>query len=83
VRHAGSTAITVTLGAGAADGDVHLVIADDGVGMPAGSRHGGGHGLRSMHGRAETIGAKLDIGPGPGGRGTAVALALPHPGGTP
>jgi signal transduction histidine kinase len=83
VRHAGSTAITVTLGAGAADGDVQLVIADDGVGMPAGSRHGGGHGLRSMHGRAETIGAKLDIGPGPGGRGTAVALALPHPGGTP
>jgi signal transduction histidine kinase len=86
VRHASSTAITVTLGAGAAGpggGDVRLVIADDGVGMPAGSRNGGGHGLRSMHGRAETIGAKLDIGPGPGGRGTAVALALPHPGGTP
>jgi signal transduction histidine kinase len=80
VRHAGCSAITVTL-ASAAEA-VTLVIADDGVGMPARPRPGG-HGLRSMHGRAETIGARLDIGPGPGGRGTAVALALPHPGGSP
>ncbi|WCB94663.1 hypothetical protein DSM104299_03401 [Baekduia alba] len=80
VRHAGSSAITVTLAS--APEAVTLVIADDGVGMPARPRPGG-HGLRSMHGRAETIGAQLDIGPGPGGRGTAVALALPHPGGTP
>jgi signal transduction histidine kinase len=78
VRHAGCTAITVTL-AGAPDG-VLLEIADDGVGMPDGPRPGG-HGLRSMHGRAETIGARLRIGPGPEGRGTSVALALPHPGG--
>jgi signal transduction histidine kinase len=80
VRHAGCSAITVTL-ASAPDA-VTLVIADDGVGMPT-APHPGGHGLRSMHGRAETIGASLDIGPGPGGRGTAVALALPHPGGSP
>jgi signal transduction histidine kinase len=80
VRHAGCSAITVTL-ATATEG-ITLVIADDGVGMPAEPRPGG-HGLRSMHGRAETIGARLDIGPGPGGRGTAVALALPHPGGSP
>jgi signal transduction histidine kinase len=80
VRHAGCTAISVTL-ASAAD-SVTLTIADDGVGMPAEPRPGG-HGLRSMHGRAETIGAQLHIGPGPGGRGTAVALALPHPGGSP
>jgi signal transduction histidine kinase len=80
VRHAGCSAITVTLAS--APEAVTLVIADDGVGMPAEPRPGG-HGLRSMHGRAETIGARLDIGPGPGGRGTAVALALPHPGGSP
>jgi signal transduction histidine kinase len=80
VRHAGCSAITVTLAS--APEAVTLVIADDGVGMPARPRPGG-HGLRSMHGRAETIGARLDIGPGPGGRGTAVALALPHPGGSP
>ncbi|MCW2984270.1 MAG: hypothetical protein JWR63_1840 [Conexibacter sp.] len=80
VRHARCSAISVTLASGA--GEVTLVIADDGVGMPAEPRPGG-HGLRSMHGRAETIGARLQIGPGPGGHGTAVALALPHPGGSP
>jgi two-component system sensor histidine kinase UhpB len=80
VRHAGCSAILVTL-ASYADG-VSLTIADDGVGMPAEPRPGG-HGLRSMHGRAETIGAQLHIGPGPGGHGTSVALALPHPGGSP
>jgi signal transduction histidine kinase len=80
VRHAGCSAITVTL-ADAPDA-ITLTIADDGVGMPPEPRPGG-HGLRSMHGRAETIGARLNIGPGPGGRGTAVALALPHPGGSP
>ena len=80
VRHAGCSAIAVTL---ACDADaVTLTIADDGVGMPAEPRPGG-NGLRSMHGRAETIGAHLHIGPGPGGHGTSVALALPHPGGSP
>jgi signal transduction histidine kinase len=80
VRHAGCSAITVTLASAAEE--VTLVIADDGVGMPVEPRPGG-HGLRSMRGRADTIGARLCIEPGPGGRGTAVALALPHPGGSP
>lgn len=80
VRHAACSTISVTLD-GAPDA-IRLTIADDGVGMPTEPRPGG-HGLRSMHGRAETIGAQLHIGPGPGGRGTAVALALPHPGGSP
>jgi signal transduction histidine kinase len=80
VRHAECSAIAVTLDG--APNAITLTIADDGVGMPAEPRPGG-HGLRSMHGRAETIGAELHIGPGPGGRGTAVALALPHPGGSP
>jgi two-component system sensor histidine kinase UhpB len=80
VRHARCSAIEVTL---AATPDViRLTIADDGVGMPVEPRPQG-HGLRSMHGRAETIGADLRIGPGPGGRGTSVALALPTPGGSP
>jgi signal transduction histidine kinase len=84
VRHANCSVIAVTLngsGTGSADA-ITLTIADDGIGMPTEPRPGG-HGLRSMHGRAETIGAELHIGPGPGGRGTAVALALPHPGGSP
>ncbi|HWI70655.1 MAG TPA: ATP-binding protein, partial [Baekduia sp.] len=80
VRHARCSAIQVTLASGT--DHISLTIADDGVGMPAEPRPGG-HGLRSMHGRAETIGADLHIGPGPGGHGTSVALALPHPGGSP
>jgi signal transduction histidine kinase len=80
VRHARCTAIEVTLAA--TPDTISLTIADDGVGMPAEPRPGG-HGLRSMHGRAETIGAQLRIEPGPGGHGTSVALALPHPGGSP
>jgi signal transduction histidine kinase len=78
VRHASCSAIEVTLAS--TPDRISLTIADDGVGMPPEPRPGG-HGLRSMHGRAETIGAELRIGPGPGGHGTAVALALPHPGG--
>jgi signal transduction histidine kinase len=83
VRHAGCTAITVTLDPSRGGGE--LVVADDGVGLPAGGRAGftGGHGLRSMRGRAETIGARLEIGPAPGGHGTRIALALPTPGGPP
>jgi two-component system sensor histidine kinase UhpB len=80
VRHARCSTITVTLDDAPHGG--RLEIADDGVGLPDGARPSG-HGLRSMHGRAETIGAQLHIGPGPGGRGTSVALALPHPGGAP
>ena len=74
VRHARSSAITVTLGRDPGGG--RLVIDDDGIGMPSGVQRGG-HGLRSMRGRAETIGAALEIGQGDGGRGTRVALQLP------
>ena len=35
---------------------ITLTIADDGIGIPPEPRPGG-HGLRSMRGRAETIGA--------------------------
>ncbi len=80
VRHAHCEAIHITLADH--DGRGELVVADDGIGLD-GRPSPGGHGLRSMRGRAETIGAELDIGPGPGGRGTRVALALPHPGGSP
>jgi len=80
VRHARSDTITVTLDPTHGGGE--LIVADDGVGLPD-PPPAGGHGLRSMRGRAETIGAHLEIGPAPGGRGTRVALALPTPGGPP
>jgi signal transduction histidine kinase len=74
VRHAGGSRVTVTLGT--TPGGGRVVVADDGVGLPA-ARRAGGTGLRSMRGRAETIGAALAVGPGPGGTGTVVALDLP------
>jgi signal transduction histidine kinase len=75
VRHARCTTVTVRLGGGEG-GSASVVIDDDGVGLPPAPRRGG-HGLRSMHGRAETIGGHLDISSGPGGRGTRVALEVP------
>jgi signal transduction histidine kinase len=78
VRHARCDKIVVTLDPHQGGG--RLVVADDGVGLPE-HPPAGGHGLRSMRGRAETIGAELEIGPAPGGRGTRVALALPTQGG--
>jgi signal transduction histidine kinase len=78
VRHARCDTIVVTLDP--TQGGGRLVVADDGVGLPE-HPSAGGHGLRSMRGRAETIGAELEIGPAPGGRGTCVALALPTQGG--
>jgi two-component system sensor histidine kinase UhpB len=77
VRHARCDSIVVTLDPTRGGGE--LVVADDGVGLPD-PPPVGGHGLRSMRGRAETIGARLEIGPATGGRGTRVALALPTPG---
>jgi signal transduction histidine kinase len=74
VRHARCSTVTVRLGGDGATASV--VVDDDGVGLPARPRPGG-HGLRSMHGRAETIGGHLEISPGPAGRGTRVALAVP------
>jgi signal transduction histidine kinase len=74
VRHAGCSTVTVTLDD--ADGRGRVLVADDGVGLPA-AHHPGGHGLRSMRSRAETIGAALQLGPGADGRGTVVQLILP------
>ncbi|WP_187368919.1 sensor histidine kinase [Baekduia soli] len=81
VRHASCGTIHVELSTAPGGGGA-VVVADDGVGIPD-PPPAGGHGLRSMRGRAETIGARLHIGPAPGGHGTRVALALPTPGGSP
>jgi len=51
-------------------------VADDGAGLPDGAERRG-HGLRSMRGRAQTIGAALEIRAGEGGRGTCVAVTVP------
>lgn len=73
VRHARAGRIRVELDR--SDGDLRLLVRDDGVGMPpdAGLE---GMGLRIMRYRAELMGGSLSIGPAPGG-GTLVTCTLP------
>ena len=58
------------------DGQLHLLVADDGRGLPDRVRPGA-NGLRSMRNRAEALGGELRITGGEGGRGTVVALHAP------
>jgi signal transduction histidine kinase len=74
VRHASATHIDVNITR--RDSSLLVRVCDDGTGMPDEPRPGAS-GLRGMAGRAATIGADLDIGPGDDGRGTAVILTLP------
>jgi signal transduction histidine kinase len=78
VRHSGARRIGVTLAEG--PGGCAVVVADDGVGMPARPRPGS-HGMRTMRARAESIGGRLDVRAGDDGGGTVVALTLPPGGG--
>ena len=74
VRHADADVIVVLL-----DPDEPFVtVTDDGRGLPSAPRPGS-YGLRTMHDRARTIGAHLQIRPGAHGRGTVVRLVLPTP----
>lgn len=73
-RHARASRIDVTLSED--DDGAHVVVRDDGRGMPQESRLAS-NGLRVMHSRARTIGAALEIGPGADGSGTVVALHIP------
>jgi signal transduction histidine kinase len=75
VRHSRGGRITVTLACG--PDDCSIVVADDGVGLPVQPRPGS-HGLRTMRGRAASIGAVLRVGERVDGPGTEVALVLPH-----
>ena len=76
VRHAGASRVDVILGHEGEGEDATIRVADDGAGLPDGAERRG-TGLRSMQGRAQTIGAALEIGPGEDGRGTCVAVTVP------
>ena len=58
-------------------GELHLVVADDGVGMQASGSSLGHQGVRNMTRRAERIGGSLTFSPRPGG-GTQVEVSLPR-----
>lgn len=58
-------------------GELHLIVADDGVGMQATGSSLGHQGVRNMTRRAERIGGSLTFSPRPGG-GTQVEVTVPR-----
>jgi signal transduction histidine kinase len=71
VRHGAATTASVLVDR--TGSEVHVEIADDGVGAPSVVE---GHGLRGMRERAQALGGTLDAGPAPG-RGFRVTARLP------
>jgi len=72
VRHA--RAHQVALHAERIDGRLHLVIQDDGIGLPIDVA--AGHGLHNMHDRARLLNGQIAI-EGMNGKGTLVRLDIP------
>jgi signal transduction histidine kinase len=74
VRHANASTIEVRLMR--TDDRIHIVVEDDGSGLPktAGRRTGG---LGNIRTRASLIQAELTSTPGPGGKGTRLEITLP------
>lgn len=73
VRHSGARRVEIAL---AVDGTaLRLVVQDDGAGFDP-AQTGGGHGLRSMRRRAETLGGRLDV-QSAAGAGTRLTLTVP------
>lgn len=74
VKHGGASYIAI--GIEAVDGDLRFAIEDDGIGIAEGSADTGGLGLAIMRYRAESIGARIEIGRRQSG-GTAVVCQIP------
>lgn len=80
VRHSGASRFEVEV-AESGPGELTILIADDGAGIPEEllRGRGSGKGLRNMALRAKRLGAEYKLERGPGGRGTRIALRLPLP----
>lgn len=71
LKHARADGVTISIAR--ADGSLFLDVSDDGVGLPAASRHGSG--LTGMRDRIEAVGGRLSIAGRPGG-GTTLRAQL-------
>lgn len=74
LRHGGASLITVRLHPG--DGEICLLVQDNGAGFDPARRNGAGHGLANMEARAARLGATLRIESRPG-EGTRLVLTFP------
>jgi PAS domain S-box-containing protein len=75
VKHAGARTITVALQA--LDDDLQLSVSDNGTGLPIGTDHSSGMGLKIMDYRARMIGGHVEIAPRSRG-GTQVRCVCPR-----
>ncbi|WP_158942848.1 sensor histidine kinase [Streptomyces sp. ERV7] len=71
LKHARADGVTIRIAR--AEGSLFLDVSDDGVGLPAASRHGSG--LTGMRDRIEAVGGRLSIAGRPGG-GTMLRAQL-------
>jgi signal transduction histidine kinase len=78
IRHGGARQIGVAFTVAARARYAHVIVTDDGVGLPPrrGSRPGG-LGVPGMRERALLLGGKVQLARGPGVRGTTVRVSLP------
>jgi signal transduction histidine kinase len=74
IKHANATRAEVVVRYG--DGEVELLVSDDGTGMSDGDVESGGHGLVGMRERVAVFGGELEAGPHPNG-GYALRARLP------
>lgn len=74
LRHGRASRVTVRMHKG--DGEVCLLVQDNGAGFDATRRREGGHGLGNMQARAERLGASLRV-TSASGEGTRVIATLP------
>jgi two-component system CheB/CheR fusion protein len=75
VKHGNAQTIVIDLSA--QRGDLHMSIADDGVGLGKTQGDGKGIGMQTMVYRARVVGGTVEIGPGERG-GTVVNCTIPN-----
>jgi len=74
VRHSGATEVRLLIRI--EPGELHLVIADNGRGLPLSARTGEMDGVDNMRSRIEKLGGRFEIA-GEAGKGTTVSFQVP------